>query len=296
MKMAHRIEGMNAASGHAPHYAGLTMKTKAGAVWTGKVAVAADNIFLAPLRWKKPARVFVNSMADLFHEDVPDEIIDRAFAVMALCPHLTFMVLTKRSKRMREYMSAPDVAARIWKAAGEIANDNERLYLWALAKAGAYWGGATPLPLPNVWLGVSVEDQPRADERIPDLLATPAAVRFLSCEPLLDLVRIPDVINRGTDGIWLDPLRPKGLGINLVIIGGESGPRSRPFALEWARSLVAQCKATGVAAFVKQLGAKPYETPLRSDPNYHRPLKLKDKKGGDMAEWPEDLRVRELPS
>ncbi|KAF0102177.1 MAG: hypothetical protein FD144_2612 [Rhodospirillaceae bacterium] len=221
MKMAHRIEGMNAALGRRNHYAGLTMKTKAGAVWTGKVAVAADSIFLAPLGWKKPARVFANSMADMFHEDVPDEVIDRAFAVMALCPHLTFMVLTKRAARMREWFEerwqgtpAQDIRMpdgeilhcprggetgrrhQIEQALREIADQRGMIdpdidEQWD--EKGRLKIARFDWPLPNVWLGVSTEDQARADERIPHLLATPAAKRFISAEPLLaaiDLERV----------------------------------------------------------------------------------------------------------
>lgn len=308
MKMAHRIEGMNAALDRENHYAGLTMKTKAGAVWTGKVATAPDSIFLAPLRWRKPARVFVNSMADLFHEDVADAIIDRVFAVMALCPHLTFMVLTKRAARMRAYLTSHNGMgnAAICRAINDIpANMGNR-------------HGALSMPLPNVWLGCSTEDQTRADERIPDLLAAPAAVRFISAEPLLSQIDLRHL--RIGNGIELDALTgyhscsamlaigdiPKGVlaqmpilpvptgRLSLAIIGGESGPRSRPFNLSWASSLIDQCCSVGAAAFMKQLGAKAYDdrSYVGCSPRYE----TKDRKGGDMAEWPEDLRIREMPS
>jgi protein gp37 len=160
-----------------------------------------------------------------------------------------------------------------------------------------------PWPLSNVWLGVSVEDQQRADERIPALLRTPAAVRFLSVEPQLGPVDLTSI------GSWRgEPLsaleeqvghveRPP---VDWVIVGGESGPGARPFHLEWARTIVEQCKAAGVAVFVKQLGADPIEgTDHRSDhpdPDLLRyPLHLLNKKGGDPLEWPPDLRVREFP-
>ena len=138
-------------------------------------------------------------------------------------------------------------------------------------------------PLPNVWLGVSVENQATADERIPLLLQTPAKKRFISYEPALSAVDFARLFAT--------------LGIDQLIIGGESGPGSRPFDIQWARDTIAQCKAAGVACFVKQLGARPYamvqpdgyEKPYRTEPE------LADRKGGDMAEWPEDLRVREFP-
>lgn len=142
-------------------------------------------------------------------------------------------------------------------------------------------------PLPNVWLGVSVENQEAADERIPLLLQTPAAVRFLSCEPLLervDLNRVPRLSH---------PCAPSlnGRGIGWVIVGGESGPGARPCELAWIRSIVDQCRAAGVPAFVKQLGA----TPIRQTEDDQLWHIERDRKGGDMNEWPPDLRVREFP-
>jgi protein gp37 len=172
-----------------PLYAGTTQRSKAGPVWTGKVALATDKTLLAPLRWRAPRRIFVNSMGDLFHEAVPDEWIDRVFAVMALAPQHTFQVLTKRSKRLRAWFAGTedtgDAFTRILSRAPKMMEGGDD---WWDFLSDRGW------PLPNVWLGVSAEDQPRADERIPDLLATPAAVRFVSAEPLLgaiDLTWIP---------------------------------------------------------------------------------------------------------
>lgn len=180
MKMAARLEGMNAeayAAGRkptAPHYDGTTHNVNGNNVWTGKLARAREETLLEPLRRRKPTVYFVNSMSDLFHEAVPDEWIDQIFAVMALSPQHTFQVLTKRAKRMREYVhptpsvTAPSMQDRLWK-----------LYHAMGGRHVPAW------PLPNVWLGVSTERQKEADERIPELLATPAAVRFISAEPLL---------------------------------------------------------------------------------------------------------------
>lgn len=248
-------------SGPGQPFEGFAERTAHGGRWTGKMALV-DDMLTVPLHWKKPRRVFVNSMSDLFHADLPDEAIDKVFAVMALAPQHTFQVLTKRADRMRQYLSNSRVPFRIDEAAATISNRH--------AFDADFW------PLPNVWLGVSVEDRDRKT-RIYDLRATPAAIRFLSLEPLLEDLGEIDLT-----------------GINLAIVGGESGPRSRPFALEWARSIVAQCKAAGVACFVKQLGAKPGDR--QSAAHYHELLRLKDKKGGDMSEWPEDLRVREFPT
>jgi protein gp37 len=242
--------------------------------WTGKVELV-DTALDLPLRWRRPRRIFVNSTSDLFHDAVPDEWIDRVFAVMALAPQHTFQVLTKRPERMRAYACAADVAERVWLQTSDVA---DHLKLWALAAHGAVWGGETPWPLRNVWLGTSIEDRATADERIPHLLATPAAVRFISAEPLLgpvDLtgIAIPrpdlrasvilDVLN-GTGGL----VRGGPGRIDWVICGGESGPGARPMHPAWARSLRAQCQAAGVPFFFKQWGEWAPDTgPLHaSDP------------------------------
>lgn len=187
MIMAARIERM----GTAPHYAGTTMLTKAGPVWTGKMAQAPDNILFEPLRRQKTTTWFVNSMSDLFHEAVPDEWIDRVFAVMALTPQHTYQVLTKRSDRMRAYLTDQAAPRRVYDLLCEMVLAME-IQVILIAHPGhelhAPPGRRVHLgvwPLANVWLGVSAEDQRRADERIPDLLATPAAIRFVSAEPLL---------------------------------------------------------------------------------------------------------------
>jgi hypothetical protein len=166
----------------------------------------------------------------------------------------------------------------------------------------ALLGYDTRWPLPNVWLGVSCEDQATADERIPVLLDTPAAVRFVSAEPLLGPVDLSHWLNIPAPEVFEDdPLAAHLMaeairdgqgdcrrGIDWVIVGGESGPGARPFDLAWARALVGQCRDAGVACFVKQLGAQPQ---TRFDV-----LHLDDRKGGDPAEWPEDLRVRQFPT
>lgn len=439
-----------------------------------------------PLRWKRPRKIFVGSMTDLFGEFVPDAFIDRIFAVMALCPQHTFICLSKRSKRMKEYLNDPrrnrlilseirrvgdrkrrehmalDEAPRSRGKAGrrildgidnqslrpseggiqnpprvpadkcfDQRNQNDGIgtpgsvdsLQWAnsggVDNQPHEWGegrqsvrksgtgdyvGATQArdlraerepasakgvassenapyragciqdqgserkradddgnsgtvfdeseghfrdlhskdmeayqlawPLLNLWLGVSVEDQQRADERIPDLLAIPAAVRWVSYEPALgpvDFTRIAvsdgtkrnaltgefydvefvsaDRRQRGTMTVKTEP------SLDWVIVGGESGPGARPFNIAWARNTIRQCRESGVAVFVKQMGAVPMldekewrhgvdttgRTPLLSAKNHTKvpagyvPLALKNRKGGDMAEWAENLRVREFP-
>lgn len=267
--MTRRLEAMG-----QKDYAGLTTAKH----FNGVVRCLPDKLDI-PLRRKKPTMYFVNSMSDLFHEDVPDEFIDKVFAVMALCPQHMFQVLTKRAERMRDYMRR--------------ATDNI---------AGPFAGGHIPTDLPNVWLGVSVEDQQRADERIPHLLNTPAAIRFLSCEPLLGPVDLTRLRPKGLT--WQDCLSGRahaGLGVwtgepkvDWLIVGGESGPNARPCDVSSIRSLLQQGRAAGIPVFVKQLGPRPYDgNQLLGGSMCWRGMR--DSKGGDPDEWPADLRVREMP-
>lgn len=186
-----------------------------------------------PLRWKKPRRVFVVSMGDLFHDDVPDEFIDRVFTVMGRkCPNHTFQVLTKRPERMLE---------------------------WHKRYCDAMMRGENS-PYPNVWLGVTAENQEQADKRIPVLLQTPAAVRFVSVEPMLGPVDLSEWLGITHDeyyGKWTVDERGCISGKwwpDWVICGGETGPGARPMHPDWARSLRDQCQAAGVAYFFKQWG------------------------------------------
>lgn len=177
-----------------------------------------------PLRWKRPRKVFVNSMSDLFHKDVPDDYIARVFAVMALAPQHTFQVLTKRPGRMRSLLSSEQFESAVF-----------------LATEGRF-EGCFPWPLPNVWLGTSVENQKWADVRIPLLLDTPAAIRFLSCEPLLGPI---DLFAWNID---------RGMRVDWVIVGGESGPHARPMHPDWARQLRDDCLTAGIPFHFKQWG------------------------------------------
>ena len=187
--------------------------TRLSYVPAGEAGLFLDEKMLTqPLRWKKPRRVFVCSMTDLFADFVPDEWLARMWQTMRKAEGHTFQILTKRAKRMRAWVQSGD----------EI--------------------------LPNVWLGVSAEDQQRLDERVPDLLATPAAVRFVSCEPLLGQLNL-SVALEGTDYEYIHPSQP----VSWVIVGGESGTRRRPMDLEWARSIRDQCRGAGVPFFMKQV-------------------------------------------
>lgn len=232
--------------------------------WTGEVSFHED-ILLAPLKRKKPTVYFVNSMSDLFHEKVQDEWLDVAFAVMALTPHHTYQVLTKRPQRMLRYWTHEHgpwgrIAYQIGMIAGQTPGLLTAVNLMQVRE-----------PLPNTWLGVSIENQKTADERIPCLLETPAAVRWLSMEPLLGpvtvwgddgegLLRGPGVIVSGGMTPSTPDSPPEGyddsyLGIDWIVVGGESGQNARPMHPEWARSIRDQCHAAGVPFFFKQWGA-----------------------------------------
>lgn len=258
--------------------------TEAGGQWTGRVNLLTDRLDQPP-RWRKPRRIFVNAQSDLFHEAVPDDFIARVWAVMALAPQHVFQVLTKRHARMRSLLTAPRFQDDVWRAAtvlmGERGIDKGRHFAW---------------PLPGVWLGVSVEDQRWADIRIPALLDTPAAVRWLSCEPLLgpmDLqMAVPRPCTCGPDQTFLiGETRAHKTGCpalrwpfpDWVIVGGESGPNARPMHPEWARALRDQCASTGVAFHFKQAGSV-----LAREWGCNG-------KGANPDEWPESF-PREYPN
>ena len=189
---------------HHPSRTGLARLNADGvAKFTGEVRLNEQWLY-QPLRWKRPRKIFVCAHGDLFHENVPTRWIDRVFNIMAECPQHTFQVLTKR----------PAVAAH---------------YLCAQR--------CEDVGLPNVWIGTSISDQKSADERLPILCEIPAAIRFVSAEPLLG------------------PVNLAGYSIDWVIAGGESGPHARPAHPDWFRGLRDQCLETGTAFLVKQLGA-----------------------------------------
>jgi len=281
MRLAHRLSHVGGKT--QAKYAGLTEVVNGNPVWNGMVRLADERTLTAPLRWRKPRRIFVNSMSDLFHEDVPDEWIDQVSAVISACPQHSFQVLTKRPERMCAYWSDPDTPARI-EAFQWALIENEVDPLARRSDDIRATTLDTDEPLPNVWLITSVEDQRRANKRIPWILKTPAAVRGLSCEPLLgpiDLTRLDLGIKRthgyGNRRVYWDALTGwehqcapskhltagehgrtsisgPGRRVQWVIVGGESGPGARPMHPEWARSIRDQCQAAGVAFFFKQWG------------------------------------------
>ncbi len=219
-----------------------------------------EKTLTQPMRWKRPRRIFVCSMSDLFGEWVTDDMLRKVLRAMEEAPQHSYQILTKRAERQRDFMQ--------W---------------WVMDRLDQ--------PPPNWWLGVSVEDQRRADERIPMLLDTPAAVRWISAEPCL----APIDLERGGFSLLAPVTSPTGKrspGLNWVVVGGESGPGARPFNIEWARSIMEQCKAAGVQYFLKQIGAKPVAT---GHWKQEIQLKPRDRKGGDISEFPIDLRVRQYP-
>jgi protein gp37 len=345
-RFALRLEGLGL-------YHGIARPGPGGARWTGRVELVPGKLG-EPLRWRVPRRIFVNSMSDLFHESLSDEDIAAVFGVMAAAPQHTFQLLTKRAERMRRWFE--------WVVSASLIHP--RLVIGAhagnLISGVDIPGGGWPLP--NVHLGVSVENQATADERIPLLRGTPAAVRFVSYEPALEGVDFAKhvesyaVCRGGCVGERTRTLIDEEgccascgedaelhYGIDWLIVGGESGFNARPFDLAWARAAIAQCRAARVPVFVKQLGARPFDADLfRSFPTFttwankaqgwlagrrgqivcvdqrrricssgaemqrardegafpvdvFEQLELRDPKGGDPAEWPEDLRVREFP-
>jgi protein gp37 len=241
-------------SGPGQPYEGLAKRgTSTGwhAKWTGEVRMVPEHL-ADPLRWRKPRRIFVNSMSDLFHEALTNEQIAAVFGVMAAAPRHTFQVLTKRAERMRDWFR--------WVAGERLPlrtiQYSPRLVCAVAAKDHGVDVGSVAeprsWPLPNVWLGVSVENQLAADTRIKHLLATPAAIRFLSCEPLLGPIQLGCEV-AGEFEFFEHGLGAGRLGwVDWVIAGCESGRGARPAQVDWYRSLRDQCAAAGVPFFLKQ--------------------------------------------
>jgi protein gp37 len=236
-------------------------------LWNRQAAPVAENHPLYPVR--RP-RVFCASLADWLDDEVPVRWLRDLLLLIETTPNLDWLLLTKRPENWEQRIWAVLNAGIPWKSDGMSI-----IQSWIDFKIAPF----------NVWLGTSVEDQIRADLRIPLLLKIPAKVRFLSAEPLLGPVDLAYSCFNGADSMGAMP------GLHWVIFGGESGPKSRPCGIDWIRAGVKQCRAAGVAPFVKQLGAVPV---LPFDASEMIPS-FKDRKGGDIDEWPADLRVREWP-
>ncbi|ETD90390.1 DUF5131 family protein [Rhodobacter capsulatus] len=252
---------------HHPSRAGLTRETGGRSVWTADVRFN-EGWLDQPLRWRAPRRIFVCAHGDLFHEAVPEEWIDRVFAVMGECRQHTFQVLTKRPERMREYLDERRKGRPLMPSIGG-------------GLLGYHPFNCEVMPPENIWLGTSIEDQATADARIPHLLATPAAVRFVSAEPLLGALDLRITQARGSSRV-LNALTgasfsetslsalPRGPGLDLVIVGGESGPRARPMHPDWVRSLREQCVSAGVSFHFKQWGEWMFQSPEGRATGFYR--------------------------
>ena len=225
----------------------LTKRSRGGPIdWSGTIVRNDDNFDL-PLEWKRGRGVFVCPSSDLFHHKITNDQIAEVWAVMRACPQHTFRVLTKRPERMAYTLAA-----------------------------------VCPDPLPNVWVGTSVEHQEAAQQRVPALLRTPAAHHWLSLEPILERVVL--------ELEWLVQTREGGPVVRWVVVGGESGQGCRRTDVAAIRRVVRACALTGTPCFVKQLGRDPYD----SDDNDIDVI-VWHSKGGDPAEWPPEFRVREMP-
>ncbi len=268
---------------HHPSRAGLTIDSKAGPVWNGQVRFN-EAWLTQPINWRKPRRIFVAAHGDLFHEGVTDAQLDQILCVMAIARQHTYQVLTKRPERMRDYLAAltPVFEERMW-ATGLLEFSNDLTW-----------------PLANVWLGVSVEDQARADERVPILLETPAAVRWISAEPLLGPVNLSalsfpkdcDCLDASPtydaftasvycEGCCEGPEPMTGGRLDWVVVGGESGPGARPMHPDWVRRIRDQCADAGVPFLFKQRGAWSWVT-VEGDPDWDT---IDDPPGPDDPPW-----------
>lgn len=273
-------------SGPGQPYDGLARMTPSGPRWTGAVRPIEEHL-LDPLRWKRPRRVFVNSMSDLFHEGLSDLDIAKIFCVMALAPQHQFQILTKRPKRMLHFLTGSDLQTGLepgdlhgW--VQMVCGRPARFFPQAMKLLPLNSDRIVRWPLPNVWIGVSAEDQATAGERVPLLLETPAAIHWLSAEPLLGNIDL---------GEWLDPCcgmpaydiqmgEPveyccgrRQTTLDWVVVGGESGPHARPTEADWAYQIRMQCQSAGVAFFMKQM----------------------DGKRKHLEDFPEELQLRQYP-
>ena len=318
---------------HLPEYRGLAEDGR----WVGGGRFFADRLG-EPLRRRKASGIAVGLMGDLFHESITNEQIAAVFGVTVACPQHRFYFLTKRAKRRREWFEWLDGRAE---ACGRLFPDEEMSWRRVhILRASALRVGlqmpsysamlSTGFPPCNAWQGTSIEDQPTADERIPDLLQTPAAVRFVSYEPALGPVDLADGPVM-PDGDCLGTAlfnHSEGVGLDWVIVGGESGPGARRCHVNWIRDIARQCRVAHVECFVKQLGTNCHArndenfTADEGDPAFPKwpdspdgvaivdrieelpnggyqgaPVRvhLRDRAGADPTEWPEDLRIRQLP-
>lgn len=281
---------------HEPYFGTVDKRPDGKLVWSGVVRTLPQRLDW-PLKWRKARRIFVCSQSDLFHQKVPFEFIAAVYGVMAACPEHTFQVLTKHPQRAREFFD--------WLGLQRPPTSPLGTCLWyAHQMAGRTYDAREPFPdqwpewpLENVWFGVTVEDQRRADERIPELIRIPAVIRWLSVEPMLERV---DLGLMGTlPGDEFPGYQMVHQYIHLVVCGGESAQTravTRPFELAWGLDLLNQCRDADVRFHMKQLGTRP----LTKIGNAMLPIALPIGKNArykwhEPEYWPEQLRVQEFP-
>lgn len=271
-------------SGEGERHEGLTVLRKKGPVWTGKIDLAYHRLF-EPFKWTTPRKIFVNSLSDVFHENVPFEFVKAMFGVMAASPEHTFQLLTKRHERMVEFFvemrsrgRAAVLECLYW--AGEVVRrlrDENKITAGQAKRYLDKIEGASDRswPLPNVWLGVSAENEEMLQERVPKLFECDAAVRWISAEPLLSALP-------GLRGFLV--ANDNGVKLDWVVAGGESGYDARGMELSWALDIRDVCEETGTPFMMKQLGSVLAE---------HFPGS--GTKGTEKEAWPESLRVCDYP-
>lgn len=308
-KMAKRLARMSGTS----YYREVVMidfdTNKASATWNGFTHLV-ESAFEKPLRWKKPRTIFVCSMGDLFHESVPFEWIDKVMAIAAITPH-TYLILTKRPERMKEYFSQDlnSLVAR-WENTGYfigVVDDNEDYFIHNIGYPITNSQMCSEFPLSNVWLGVTAENQQQADKRIPLLLQIPAAKRFVSVEPMLGPVGLRSIQSGNEEFInaligmkkfsaqHVAVMPEKCSMLDWVIVGGETGPNVRPMQPDWVRSLRDQCQSAGVPFFFKSWGDYLHESQICPSNNAAKDMenhyyKFGKKKAGhllDGKQWRE---------
>lgn len=265
--------------------------------WTGRARFVPEMLE-RPLRWRKPRRIAVSLMGDLFHEDIAFEEIAAVFGVMAATPQHTYLILTKRPERMVEFHE--------WLAASNVGyGPADHCVIAAGVKMGRpeFLVPRVEWPLPNVWVGVSAENQQTLEERWRYLAQVPAAVRWISLEPLLAHVDLGQLhkVGKHLVGNCEHSAEP-----DWVVVGGESGPRARPCHVSWITAIAAQCLNAGIPMHIKQLGSCPvdeleptgrfrtHEGRRQMEVTAKR-YSISDSKGAVMDDWPPDLRVREWP-
>lgn len=294
--------------GMAEQHKGVTKAIRSGLDWNGEINLVPHRLFI-PCRQQRPRRIFVNSLSDLWHKNVSPSFLAALYGVALSTPRHTYQILTKRPERMREWyrwMDSFHVDTHSDGFPGAVAHAFSEalaidLQLEAEGKGKAEfhseWCGGDQetftWPPPNVHLGITVEDQEAAEERIPILLDTPASVRWLSVEPILERV----------------DLRPWLTELDWIVVGGESGTGARACDVDWIRDIVDQCQDIGTPVFVKQMGVLPYDSNaelVKGSAAFNTRLghladgeacwPLLDNKGGELEDMPIEIRVREFPA